>query len=186
MLLGTLNAQKIEDKEIFVESWKKGNEQITVQTLQVELSKENFEFEKEIQSKSGKRYLISIVKSPIVDVKGEHWKVMLNEITQDYKNIKDVCGDLLLKTLPCETGGDYFPREDYVAYFYPYEEKVVVINGQIPLIEWKPFYTTKTTRKIAVDGFFVIIKSGKIEFDEKDKSKVKSFELIIELKNTCS
>jgi hypothetical protein len=80
--------------------------------------------------------------------------------------------------------GDYFPREDYGAYFYPYEEKKIIINGN-PYIEWKPLYPINTIRKFLVDGFYVIIKSGKIEFDEKDKTKICSFELNIDFRNNC-
>jgi hypothetical protein len=141
-------AQVSEVDEIIVESWKKGREKITVQTIKVELTSQNPEFEKEFLSISGKKYRLSIIKNPITDVKGEHWKVMLKEIASNEDNTSNICSDLLFKSRPCETGGDYFPREDYVAYFYPYEKKKVIVNEKTSLIEWKPFYLTKTIRKI--------------------------------------
>jgi hypothetical protein len=177
-----VQAQDSSEKNILVKSWHKGNEEITVQSLQIKLTKENTEFEKEILAMSGKKYLVSVVKNPDVDLKGEHWKVLMNEIV-DKKNNKDFCRDLLKTTKPCETGGDYFVS-DYGAYFYPYEEKKILINGN-PHIEWKPLYPINTIRKFLVDGFYVIIKSGKIEFDEKDKTKICSFELNIDFRNDC-
>lgn len=184
LFISTLNAQNINEQEVFVESWKKGNEQITIQTLQIKLTEQVFEIKKEILAVSGKKYLLSVVKNPLVDIKGEHWKIMMNEINPEESNKQDVCRDLLMAQKPCETGGNYFPRGNYVSYFYPYEEKRVIVNGKTSLVEWKPFYSTDTVRKILVDGFFVIIKNGKIEFDEINKSKIKSFELSIELRNS--
>jgi hypothetical protein len=184
MLFATLKAQTIEDKEVFVKSWKQGNEQIVAQIMQVKLTKENFEFEQEITALSGKKYLISVVKNPAVDLKGEHWKALMNEINSDKENNKDFCRDLLLVDYPCDSGGDSFSSQNDIAYFYP-SFQYDGANMKIPRREQVPIYPTKTTRKILVDGFFVVIKAGKVEFDEKDKSKIKLFELNIEIKNTC-
>jgi hypothetical protein len=186
ILLPILNAQTIDETEVFVRSWKKGNEKITIQTLNVTLTQEMLEFEKEILALSGKKYLISIIKNPAIDRKGEHWGVSLNEINSVEQTKKRSCRELLMELKPCETGGDEIMGA-YPGFFYPYEgKKVKLFVGKTHLIESQPFYPVKTERKILVDGFIVSIKSGKIEFDEKDKTKIRLFELTIEFKNTCN
>ncbi len=181
----SLNAQTIEEKEVFVRSWKEGSEKITIQSLNVILTQEKFEFEKEILALSGKKYLIRIVKNPDISLKGEHWGVLLSEINSEKENNKGFCGNLLMELRPCETGGDQLMGA-YPAFFYPYEgKKVKLFSGKTHLIESQPFYPVKSVRKILVDGFIVSIKSGKIEFDEKDNTKIKLFELTIDFKNTC-
>jgi hypothetical protein len=172
------------EQEAFVESWKKGGQRIIEQSIPVTLTKQNFEFEKEVRAESGKRYLLSVVRNVAVDYKREHWKVVLNEIKSRKANNKDNCRDLLLFSPPCQTGGDFFSSKEQIAYFcpsFPYEST----NMKIPLPEQVPIYATTTVRKILVDGFFVIISSQNVQFDETDNSKIKLFELNIELKNVA-
>lgn len=171
------------DPEAFVESWKKGKQQINEQTLSVALTKQNFKFEKEISTKTGKRYLLSVVKNLSIAIKQEHWKVVLNEIKSRKANNKDNCRDLLLFTPPCQTG-DFFSSQEDIAYFcpsFPYESA----NMKIPRRERVPIYATATIRKILVDGFLVILSRRKVEFDETDSAKIRLFELNIELKNVA-
>ena len=178
----TLNAQVVDPDEVFVKSWKKGEEKVPDQTIQVVLSQKKVGFEKEISAISGKKYCLRILKNPDKSLKGEHWRVQLREITLDENHKEALSEDLLFNDKPGDTGRHVFPREDLAGIFYPYREKKIAAGG-IPLIEWKAFYPTKTKRKFLVDGFFVVVKSGSVEFDEKDKTKIQTFELNIEFKN---
>ena len=181
----TLQAQAAGTDEIFVKCWKEGKERVADQVISVKLTQQQPEFEKEISVISGKKYRLRIVRNPDKSLKGEHWQVNFREITMD-ENQKEVLSEnLLYRDKPDDTGGDFLPREQFASFFYPFEEKKVLVNG-VPMIEWQAFYPVRTTRKFFVDGFYIIIRSGKVEFTDIDKSKIKLFELSVEFTNCCN
>jgi hypothetical protein len=175
-------AQDLQQDEIFVSSWKKGIVKIAEQSLQVKLTREKPNFEKEIQGYSDKTYRLIITPNYNKSLKGENWKVEFREVIPDKENNKEILGDDLLFAERPGGGGNNFPREDYIAYFYPNEERKLIING-IPWIEGKPFYPLKTVRKIQVENFLVTLKTDEVIFNETNKNKVDSFKIFIEFEN---
>lgn len=183
--ISSLLAQIDANKKVTVLSWKKGVEKVTPQVSRIHLTQKQPSFEKEIVSISGKQYFLQIIHNPIGELHGEHWKVALREILtiEDKRVLGD---DMIYVDRPGDIGGDSISRKEYVGLFYPYEKNKVILNGKSTLIEWKELYPVKTLREITVDGFCLTLKAGDIEFDEKDTTKIKKFEIVIELRNICS
>ncbi|MBK8812833.1 MAG: hypothetical protein IPN69_19175 [Acidobacteria bacterium] len=180
------SSQNVQKDEVFVSSWKTGNEMITEQTVQIKITPENPSYEKEVLSDSGKVYKLLIVPNYSKSLKGENWKVELREVGFDKsKNVTSLGDDLLYVERPGEVG-DNFPRGDLIAYFYPNSKNSILINN-VPWIEGVlPIYPVNVIRTIQVEDFLVILRSGEIQFNAKDKVKVDLFEIFIEFTNTCN
>lgn len=180
-------AQSNQAENVFVQSWKKGKETIGKQVIRVLLNDESKGFKTDIVSKSGKHYLLTAIHNPIRGLKGEHWKVELREVIFEPGNNKEVYSDNLLtqSNLPPDYSSS---REEYVNYFYPNEEKMVIINkvpkilavGNDNSLKPLPFYLTKVVRNIKVEQFLVTLKAGNYSFTEKNKNKLNSFEIFVE------
>ena len=184
-----LNAQGtapyVEPDEVFVKSWERRNENIEPRVFNVALTKSNPDFETEIVAMSGKTYSLSFQRNYAVDIKGEHWKAVM---TENNREGKTSCLDLLYGSRPCETGRHYFPRERLAAYFYPYIGKRITVNNgnSPPLIEYEAYYSTSTVRRFLVHGIEIIIRNTALQFDENDLTRVKLLKFIVEIRNVES
>ena len=172
----------VDPANVRVNSWRKGEEKVLSQHIKVDLDSKCFEFEKEITAESGKKYRLSVIKNPDKSLNGEHWKVEFRQVVLRQDGTVSTSDDLLSREKPGDTGGDFFSRERFASFLYPYQEKRLIVGG-LPLIEGNAFYPTKTIRTFLVDGFVLVISSGTVEFQQDDKTKIKSMELNIDLKN---
>jgi hypothetical protein len=175
------SAQNFDSGKVHVNSWKKGDERVIESSLKITLSSENPRYEKEVISHTGKKYKLSVVPYCKAERKTEFWKVELREAKPDESTGEMVGDDLLFVERP-GAGGDNFPKEDYISYFYPYEGEKVTLNGS-PWIDGHPFYPAEITREIQVENFMVVLKAGKFTFNKKTAHKMDAFELSIELIN---
>ncbi len=176
-------AQDLQPTEVSVTSWKKGTEKITEQTLRIKLTPQNPDYEKNILSYSGKTYRLLVIPDYSKSLKGRNWKVELREVYFDENGNKQILGDdLLFVERPGEVG-DNFPRENFIAYFYPNEQNRILING-MPWVEGKkPLYPLKVVRNIHVENFLVTLRTGDVKFNEKENNNIDSFEIFVEFNN---
>lgn len=171
-LPATAEGQTQTPGEVYVRSWKSGDEKVPHQILRMQLTPDSNEYTSEIVSYSGKRYLLNVVHNPLKSVKGEHWKVELRPIRKSVNNGEAVLGDdLLLRESP-EPGGDYIPRENFAAYLYPYEGGAVVNVAGTPYVEGFPFYEITSTRRFAVEGFQLSIRVESYKRSSVDVNKL--------------
>ena len=174
--------KRSQPEEVSFESWQRGKETVINQIIRVTLGPQHSEYAAEITGDTSKRYKLSIIHNPISSVKTEHWKIALREITST-NGSKDVLGYNLLTAEGPGGGGDNFPREDFAAYLYPEKEPPKIWVGGTPLIEGHPFYALKATRKIRIEGFYMIIKVENFQFNSKDQHKLDFLDLMIEFQN---
>lgn len=177
-------SQSSTKNEVVVSSWKKGDETITEQILEIRLTPENPSYEEDIRSCSGKVYRLLVLPKKR-SLKGEHWKVELREVILDERKDKINLDDDLLYAERPGSIGDNFPREDLVAFFYPNSQNNILINN-VPWIEGVlPLYPVNVTRKIQVEQFLVILRGGEIRFSEMNKEKIDLFQIFVEFANHC-
>ena len=179
---GPVKAQQSEPQEVFVQSWQRGTKTVPYQVLRISLGRRQSEYTTEIINSSGNRYRLSIIHNPLSNVKNEHWKIEFNEI-ESTSDGKEILGENLLVVEGPGTGGDNFPRGDYVGYLYPEKDSRVVQVAGNYWTDGYPFYPIKTTRKIRVEGFYVVIKVENLKFSSTDKNKVDSLDLTIQYRS---
>jgi hypothetical protein len=175
-------AQTNQPQEIVVQSWKKGSETVSDQTIRISLGAEQREYSTEIMGGSGKIYRLNILHNPLLSVKTEHWKIELREVLQTSEGKYLLGDDLLLAKRP-GYGSHYFPREDMVGYLYPNGGQPVAWVGGNPFFEGYSFYQIKTARKIRIEQFYLNAKVNNYQFSSKDKSKLSWLDLSIEFQS---
>jgi hypothetical protein len=181
-------SQNEQCDEIFVQSWKRGTDQIEKEKFEVRLYWKNPEFKRTIISKSGIAYVLLIRHMPVKEValsetgkSTEAWKVELHHRSIGEKG-NEMLGDNLLQFERVGTGGDNFPRENLIGYLYPKEASKIVANGK-PLIDGKFYYPIRMRRKIQVESFYVTIQVSDFKLNEIDKHRVDFIDIAVELQN---
>ena len=173
LMVSAINAQSNCD-EIFVPSWKIGNETISSeQKFDLTLSSDNKEFQSYVVADSGKSIELLVNYLPVSKEKlsetgkpTESWKVELREVHID-KN--EFLGNDLIKNIGVR-GGDYFPREDLVGYIY-LKDRSPIKAGNYFLIDGSFYYPPKSKRIIKVEDFYVVIQVNDFQLNSLDKHK---------------
>lgn len=181
VFFGIAKAQMDESQRILVQSWQKGTESVYNQMIRIPLSPKLPEYSTEIIGPTN-RYRFSVIHNPVYNVKTEHWKIELREITLASDG-KEVLGDNLLTMVKPGPGRDYFPREDLIGYLYPEKDPPMVRIGGVPYVEGYAFYPIKMRRKIRVGGFYLIASVENYQFSDTDKSKLDFLDLRIEFRD---
>lgn len=174
-----LTAHQTLSKTIYVESWKTGGRDIQEQTIAVELSPSQRNYEAVLSSRSGAiKYLLTIdfelwglAGSPV-----ERYKVSLSEYTGAPRLGKRLPSyDLLMREQP-SSGKDWFPKEDSVAEFYPLED--------IPFFKYGfTGYPISAKRVIKVESFYCIIQAAPFKISLERPRTFDSLTLQIEFRN---
>jgi hypothetical protein len=183
-IVGAFGQNSVIQDEVLIKSWKTGNDKIADHSFSVKLTPQMPAFTKDITAISGRKFRLTIQKNVEKNLKGEHWYVDFREIGLDKDGKEKLGKSLLYREKPgFDPDKHFFPREDIANMFYPYEEKKITMPDGTPMIEWKAFYPIKTTRKYQIEDYYLVLKAGEVVFDDKDKTKTKSFEILVEFKN---
>ncbi len=162
--------------EVFVQSWKKGNASISDIKFTVDLSSNQRKFRKVIVSGSGKKFVLRFDYKPFKDLDLEYWQAVLFDESDKTK------ADLL-STDKNETGKHYFPKEDFVGFFYPRTKAIVFSEKNEPMFgDSYDFYYIGTTRKIQVENFILIISLLDLKMNSDDPDRVDLMSLSVEFK----
>ena len=135
-------------KEVIIDSWKKGTDTFQTQQLRFDLALKHVDFQREVISRSGKRFVLKFFHSPYsrsLDV--EHWEILMFEKTEKKPRNRRYFN--LFSSNPYGT----FEQEEYIGIFYPEEEPIVF--GPNYEGKWgfgSGFYYFKTARKINIEG----------------------------------
>lgn len=173
------------EREVFVQSWKRGSETIRDRLIKLSLRSNQKNYSAEILGLSGKRYRLIFVHNPLPRARNEHWQMQLREILKSRKGHRPALGTNLLMAEGPGPGGDNFPRENLVGYFYPEMGRPSVTIGGFPWTDGYSFYPLKTIRKIKVENFYVVAWVESYRFkDTKKKSKLESLDVSIQFEST--
>ncbi|HEY8561601.1 MAG TPA: hypothetical protein VIL74_14590 [Pyrinomonadaceae bacterium] len=181
-------SQNEQRQDVFVQSWKIGNEQITEQKIDVTLNEQNLEFEQIVAGKFGSRYKLKIIHMPVekrdaseTGKSTESWRVELRKFITNKKN-KEVLSDNLLNSQPVGDGGDFFPRDPLIGVLYPKTKSPMKVNGE-PFIDGQFYYPITSKRRVKVENFFVEIQVIDFRLNAADVHKVDFLRVVVELKN---
>lgn len=166
--------------EVVIQSWKRGTETVINQPIMFDLALKSKDFKYEIFGDSGKRYLLKFFHNPNLNVELEHWEVKMFEAGTNKRRAK-----LSENLLSPEKYGT-LRQEALIGIFYP-EEVPFVFSSENQALwgEGMGFYYFKTARKINIENFCVSLKIGNYKFKEEKKTKLETFELIIDFTSPC-
>ena len=181
-------SQKEMCKDIYVQSWKRGNDQIFEEKFDITLTQQNLEFKQVVSSKLGNQYKLQIIHIPIEELEmsetgktTQSWRVELRKVITNEKN-EEILSDNLLNSQSVGVGGDYFPRDYLIGYLYPKTTSPVKVNGE-PFIDGQSYYPIYKGRRIKIENFFVEIHVIDFRLNAIDIHKVDFLRVVIELKN---
>jgi hypothetical protein len=166
-------------KVYYVESWKKGSQQIQVQKLTIELNASKREYETTVKDILGKdRYKLVINHSPLSKDGPQHesWDISLYEV-KSKKALQTKSPNLNLLMIQKPVGrGDYFPIEDHIGWLYPVENPDFLKYGVA-------VYPFSAKRVIKVEGFYCIIKVSNYTLNQANPRTLDSLSIEIEFTN---
>lgn len=103
----------------------------------------------------------------------------LKEILSEKSARKEKLGCNLLTAEGCGPGGDNFPREDWAHYLFPWENP-----SKLDRIFKGGYYPIKTKRVIKVKSFFVVIEVKNYKMNQTNPKKLDHMNVSIEFTNT--
>jgi hypothetical protein len=170
--------QQTNASEIYVESWKAGNK-IREQVLTFNLDSSQPEYTTIIRDVGAGYYKLSLRHFPAgeKDYQLEYWVVQLKEVLSE-RNRKEKLGYNLL-AVEAGSGGDNFPREDYIGFLYPRE---IPKNALEKLLDGR-FYPISARRVIKVQNFYVVIQVNSFRMNDANLKKLDSMNVTIEFRN---
>ena len=167
-------------EEVLIQSWKKGTETIINQPIKFDLALKSKDFKYEIFGDSGKRYVLKFFRNPNFNLDLEHWEVQMFEAGTNKRKTK------LSENLLSPEKYGALGQEALIGVFYP-EEAPFVFSSENKVLwgEGSGYYYFKTARKINIENFCVSLRIGDYKFKEKKKTKLETFELIIDFASPC-
>jgi hypothetical protein len=173
-LLFILGSSQIPN-EIFMESWKKGKDQVQEEKILVEVNSKSSQYSKIVKNKSGKaRY--KLVCEPIYNQANlvQYWKIFLRQNGVFSK-------DNLLQV---------YSSDDHYILNYDDGSPIYLINTLCPNSTTDKANTCfgtfpiLTKRIVKVENFYVIIQVMNYEFYDDNKNTLKSMNIEVNLSNS--
>lgn len=171
-------AQQRDPETFYVESWKRGHQQIQEQKLTIELNSSEPEYQAVIKDSLGsEQYKLVVYHFPVERIPYyEFWRISL------YRKLKlctasDRSQNWDLLTLEGGPPGDNLPKENNIGLLYPAEKPNILKDNGMAV------YPISAKRVIKVEGFYVIIQVIGYKFNSTNPRAVDSLTVQVEFTN---
>jgi hypothetical protein len=172
LLLTVSQAARGTSQTFYVESWKRGRQQIQEQKFEIKLEAKDPARRVLVKDSSGvERYELVITQYPLKEGGPyySYWYVTFYDRLSRYRNVN-------LLTTEGPGVGDNFPLEDKIGDLYPVEKPNVYkdVNSGYPI---------SAKRVIKVESFYIIIQVRAYKFNSANSRKLDSLTVEFELTN---